>query len=54
MNAETILAMTQLIRFGLEGIEAVQSGDKTPEEVMEDYVEMVERVQKASARWRDS
>lgn len=54
MNPEAILAMTQLIRFGMEGIEAMQNGEKTPEEVMADYDEMVERVQKASARWRDS
>lgn len=52
MNPEAILAMTQLIRFGMEGIEAMQKGEKTPEEVMADYDEMVKTVRQASDRWR--
>lgn len=54
MNPETILLMTQLIRFGSDSIEALQSGEKTDEEVMKGYEEMTERVKQASERWRGS
>ena len=54
MTAQTVLAMTQLIRFGMENIESMQNGEKTDEEVMADYEDMVLKVQKASKRWRGS
>ena len=54
MTTETVLVMTQLIRFGMEGIESMQKGEKTDEEVMADYDAMVLKVRQASDRWRNA
>jgi hypothetical protein len=54
MTPEAVLAMTQLIRFGVDSLDDMQSGKKTPEQVMTEYKEMTDGVKQAWDRWQNA
>lgn len=54
MNPETILALVQLGRFAIDAIEALQTGEKTEEEIMAEWAKVRTRVDSANALWEQA
>ena len=54
MNPETILALVQLGRFAIDAIEALQSGEKTEEEIAAEWQAVRVRLETANALWEEA
>lgn len=54
MNPETILALVQLGRFAIDAIEALQSGEKTEEEIAAEWQAVRVRLESANALWEEA
>ncbi len=54
MSPETILALIQLGRFAIDSIEALQSGEKTEEEIAAEWQAIRLRLDGANALWEEA
>lgn len=54
MSPETILALVQLGRFAIDAIGALQSGEKTEEEIAAEWQAVRLRLDRANALWEEA
>jgi len=54
MNAETLYALLQLIRFGTDTIEAYSKGEMTEEEIAAAYADLQTRLAQANTMWENA
>lgn len=54
MNAQTIHALLQLIRFGTDTIEAYSKGEMSDEEVATAYAELQVRLAQSNQMWESA
>ncbi|WP_282609479.1 hypothetical protein [Pelagibius sp. Alg239-R121] len=54
MNPELILALIQLGRFAIDSIEALQSGEKTEEEITAEWQAIRVRLDSANSLWEEA